>query len=37
MEIVMDKSIKKEKMLYIKNLRKTGFRKLSTRQKWGKL
>ena len=34
MEIVMDKTTKKQKMLYIKNLRKNGFRKLSKRQKW---
>ena len=34
MEIVMDKITKKQKMLYIKNLRKNGYRKLSKRQKW---
>ena len=36
MEIVMDKTTKKQKMLYIKNLRKNGFRKLS-KDKNGKI
>ena len=34
MGIKLDKEIKKRKLNYIKTLRKNGFRKLSTRQKW---